>query len=88
MTTTEERVLVEVAAEVKRIEVWNQSQGPALTSEEVWSLSNHLVRNRLQVEMGMAELRTLALQTVMGEERAALTARAMRGEVQDDGMNP
>ena len=59
MTTTEERAQAEVAAEVRRIEVWNSFAGP-LGDLQVRSLANHLVRNRLQVEMGVGELRRKA----------------------------
>ena len=62
MTISKERIQAEVMAETKRIEAWNASagwhrRGPALNGEEVRSLANHSVRNRLQVELGIAEFR-------------------------------
>ena len=65
MTITEERVQAEVAAEIRRIEWWNQAARPypqylfpLLSPAQVRSLADHLVRNRLQVEMGVEELRS------------------------------
>ena len=59
MVITEERIQAEVAAEIRRIEVWNYFAGP-LDGYQVRSLADHLVRNRLQVEMGVEELRRKA----------------------------
>ena len=63
MTITEERIQAEVAAEIRRIEAWNATQQNTptwiafLSEKAIISLANHLVRNRLQVETGAAELR-------------------------------
>ena len=57
MTISPERIEAEIAAEVKRIQAWNYSVGnmgygknATLTIDQVVTLANHLVRNRLQVE--------------------------------------
>ena len=59
MTISEERIQAEVEAEIRRIAAWDQANRsypqylfPLMEPAQVRSLAEHLVRNRLQVEMG------------------------------------
>ncbi len=63
MPISEQRIQAEVAAEIRRIKLYG-SPVDSLTfitwpmfEEYAKGLANHLGRNRLQVEMGVAELR-------------------------------
>ena len=69
MTISPERIEAEIAAEVKCIEAWNDSEpypesgmaGHPLFSSQVISLANHLCRNRLQVEDAQVKALVVAL---------------------------
>ena len=81
---TNERIEAEIAAEIKRIEAWNNNNEPACTlcggveeslcSHEIRSLANYLARNRLLVEDARI---TARVETLAGLQVQALV-KALR----------